>query len=66
MQVPMTLRSSMFSATKKGRGAIAFVVVGHGANAALIDRQDGLRAIEGLELALLIDTHDQRLVRGAR
>jgi hypothetical protein len=36
---------------------------GHGATAAFLDRQAGLRAIERLDLALLIDQEYQRLVR---
>ncbi len=38
-------------------------IVGHGATAAFLDRQAGLRAIERLDLALLIDQEYQRLVR---
>ena len=40
-------------------GAVALVVVGHGAGAALLHRQAGLGAVERLDLALLVDRqHD--------
>lgn len=50
--------------SEQGRGAIALVVVGHGARAALFHWQAGLGAVEGLDLALLIDTEHERLVGG--
>ena len=41
------------------RGAVALVVVGHGAGAALLHRQARLGAVERLDLALLVDRqHD--------
>ena len=40
------------------RGAMAFVVVGHGSGTALLHRQTGLGAVERLDLALLIDRED--------
>ena len=44
---------------KQGGGAVALVVVGHGAGAALLHGQAGLGAIERLDLALLVDReHD--------
>src|SRR5262245_66255118 len=39
---------------EQGGGAVALVVVGHGAGAALLHGQSGLRAIERLDLALLV------------
>ena len=40
-------------------GAVALVVVGHGAERALLQRQAGLGAVERLDLALLVDReHD--------
>ena len=40
-------------------GAVALVVMGHGAGAALLHRQAGLGAVERLDLALLVDAeHD--------
>ncbi len=45
------------------RRAVAFVVVGHGGGATGLQRQARLAAIEGLDLALLVHTQDQRLVR---
>jgi hypothetical protein len=38
--------------------------VGHGASAALFHWQAGLGTVEGLDMALFIDTEDQRHVRG--
>jgi hypothetical protein len=44
---------------EQGRRAVALVIVGHGPGAALLQRQSGLSAIEGLDLALFIDAeHD--------
>ena len=45
-------------------GAVALVVVRHGAAAALLQGEAWLGAVEGLDLAFLIDTHDQGFVRG--
>lgn len=44
-------------------GPIALVVVCQGAGAALLERQARLRAVEGLELALLVDRKHQGFVR---
>ena len=44
---------------EQGGGAVALVVVGHGAEPALLHRQAGLGAVERLDLALLVDRqHD--------
>ena len=40
------------------RGAMAFVVVGHGSGTTLLHRQTGLGAVKRLDLALLIDRED--------
>ena len=48
---------------KQGRGAVAHIVMGPCAAAAGLERQTGLGAIECLNLALLIDTEHDRLVR---
>ncbi len=45
------------------RGAVAFVIMGHGSGAALLQRQTGLGAIERLDLAFLVDGQHQRLLR---
>jgi hypothetical protein len=50
----MTVPSSTLNAAKRGR-AVAFVIVGHGATAAGLDRQARLGAVERLDLALLVD-----------
>ena len=52
-----------FQGGKQGGGAVALVVVGHGSAAALFHRQARLRAIERLNLRLLIHTQHQRLLR---
>ena len=44
---------------EEGRGAVALVVMGHRAEPALLQRQSRLGAVEGLDLALLVDRqHD--------
>ena len=43
---------------EQGCGAVAFVVVGHGAGASLLHGQSRLGAVEGLNLALLVDRED--------
>src|SRR5271156_1350288 len=44
---------------EQGGGTVALVVVGHGGAASFLHRQTGLGAIEGLDLALLVETeHD--------
>ena len=47
---------------EQGRGAMALVVVRHGSGAALLHGQSWLRAIQRLDLALLVDAQHQRLV----
>src|SRR5829696_5636888 len=46
---------------KQGGGAVALVVMGHGAGPALLQRQAGLGAVEGLDLALLVDREHHRM-----
>src|SRR5271166_1818361 len=48
---------------KQGGGAVSLVVVGHGAAASFLEWQARLGPIESLNLALLIDAKDDRLVR---
>ena len=44
---------------EEGGGAVALIVVGHGAGTPLLDRQARLGAVESLDLALLVDReHD--------
>ena len=45
-------------------GAVALVVVRHGPAAALLQGEAWLGAVEGLDLAFLVDTQDQGFVRG--
>ena len=40
---------------EQGGGAVALIVVGHGASPSLLHGQARLGAVEGLDLALLID-----------
>ena len=44
-------------------GAVALVVVGHGAEPARLDRQSGLGAVERLNLRLLVDREHHRMRR---
>lgn len=46
---------------EQGGGAVALVVVGHGAGAPLLYGQSRLGAVEGLDLALFVDAENQRL-----
>lgn len=48
--------------SEQGGGAIAFVVVRHCPTAAFLQRKARLSAIEGLDLAFLVDAQDQALV----
>jgi hypothetical protein len=45
---------------EQGGGTMALVVVGHGGAASFFHRQTGLGAIEGLDLALLVELSTQR------
>ncbi len=47
---------------KQRRRAISLVVVGHGAGTPLLHGQPRLGAVESLDLALFVNTEDQRLV----
>ena len=46
---------------EQGGGAVPFVIVGHGLTASGLDRQPRLAAVEGLDLALLVDRLSWRL-----
>ena len=48
---------------EQGRGAMALVVVGHGAGAALLHGQARLGAVERLDLAFLVDRQDDGVGR---
>ena len=48
---------------EQGRRAVAFVIVGHRACAALLHRQAGLGAVERLDLAFLVDRQHHRVRR---
>src|SRR3954470_1693750 len=55
MQRPRTVPSRIVEGGEQRGGAMALVVVGHGAGAALLQRQAGLGAIERLDLRLLVN-----------
>src|SRR5260221_1791047 len=57
MQRPTTVPSRMLSG-KQGGGAVALIIMGHGAAFAGLDGQAGLGAVERLDLALLVDRDD--------
>ena len=59
----MTLPVSTFKRCEQRRGAVALVVVGHRAAASGLHRQTRLRAVESLNLALLVDAQHDGLVR---
>ena len=63
LQSPMTRPVLHVEGGIERRRAVALVVVRHRRRAALLQRQAGLRAVEGLDLALLIDTQHQRAIR---
>lgn len=42
-------------------GAVALVIMGHGAGSPLLERQAGLGSVEGLDLALLVERQDDRV-----
>src|SRR3954463_5577963 len=48
---------------EQGGGAVALVIMGHGAGAALLQRQAGLGPVEGLDLALLVDRQHHGMSR---
>ena len=50
--------------SEQRRGAVPYVIVGHSAAPALLQRQAGLCAVKRLNLGLLVDAQHERLVRG--
>lgn len=48
---------------KERSGAVALVVIGHRPAPTFLQREAGLRAIERLDLAFLIDGQDHRMLR---
>src|SRR5436305_10090235 len=48
---------------KQGRGSVSLVVVGHGSAAALLDWQSGLCSVQRLDLALLVCTKYDGMLR---
>ena len=45
-------------------GAVTFVVMGHGSSAPLLEGKTWLGAVEGLDLALLVESEDNGPLRG--
>ena len=60
---PMTLPGLHVRSSEQRRCAVALVVVRHCGRTALLHRQARLRAVERLDLALLVDAEHQCLVR---
>ena len=58
----MTVPRARRAREQRGR-SVPLVVVGHGAGAALLHGQAGLGAVEGLDLALLVDREDDGVGR---
>lgn len=52
-----------FQGGKQSRRAVALVVVGHGSATSLLERQSRRSAIQGLNLALFVNTEHQRFLR---
>ena len=63
MQRPITVPSSTFECGEQGRRAMSLVVMRHGLTATRFQRQTRLRAVEGLDLALLIERKDHGMGR---
>src|SRR3954471_19938988 len=63
MQRPRTVPSRMLRAANRVVGPWALVIMGHGAGAALLQRQAGLGAVKRLDLALLVDRQHHRMSR---
>src|SRR5580658_4970233 len=52
-----------FQGGKKTGGAVSLIIMGLGAAASFFQRQSRLGAVQGLNLALLIDAENERLLR---
>ena len=50
--------------SKECRRAVTFVVMGHGSSAPLLEGKTWLGAVEGLDLALLVESEDNGPLRG--
>lgn len=61
---PMMDPSRTLRAANKGVGAVGLVVMRHGLCTSLLDRQARLRAVQGLDLALLVAAQHQGVLRG--
>ena len=71
MPVPLvTLPDHAAFGGLKGReergGTVALVVMGEGTRSTRLDRQARLSAVQGLNLALFVDTEDHRVLRRVR
>jgi hypothetical protein len=63
MQRPIRVALEDVQSREQRGGAVALVVVGHGAEPARLDRQSGLGAVECLNLRLLVDREHHRMRR---
>ena len=63
MEVADNLACEQIEGGEKCRCSVPLIIVGHRSASSLLQRQAGLSAIWGLNLALLVDTEDDRLVR---
>ena len=61
--VPDDFAMQQLDRGKKRRGPVSLVVMGHRAAASLLQRQTGLSAIQGLNLALLVHAKHDCFVR---
>src|SRR5262247_2986326 len=61
--LPNDFAAKYIECREQGRHAVALVVVGHRTSAPLLHRQSRLGAVEGLDLALLVNRQDHRVVR---
>src|SRR5512139_4335276 len=61
--LPNNFTLSHFEGRKERRGTVALVIMGHGSTAAFFQRQSRLRAIQRLNLTLLVHAEYQGFVR---
>jgi hypothetical protein len=61
--LPLDLAFEEVDGSEQRRGAMALVVVCHGSSASFLHRQAGLRVVERLNLALLVDREHDDMIR---
>src|SRR5436190_3247652 len=62
LALPNQLAVGHIERRKQGRGAVADIIMRHGSGASFLERQSRLRAIERLDLALLIAAENDRML----